>query len=125
VFGDSYPNVIKPEAKINGKTTPFYKAGLVAAERFGRKASGPEEVIERLQELFPDQPATWHEIPALQIAKQTDAFVRKTPENILTCPAVDMTGALFKAYGKLLRNPDYQNHLIQKMRYPIYRRYAF
>jgi len=37
VFGDSYPNVIKPEAKINGKQHPFIKLALLPLKDLAEK----------------------------------------------------------------------------------------
>lgn len=118
LYGNAYPAVIAEERKSfeSDKTTPNprYLAGLEASKRFGTTARDADEVIARLQTLFPANAQKPSSIPAITFAQNTHSFVgihsgSETP--VVICPARDTTHLFFSAYGNILAKPEYQARL--------------
>lgn len=118
MHGKAYPHMIhdraKPDGYVPDSTNNQYQTGLEASHLFGYPAASAEEVVDRLQFLFPADADTPQDIPAFVIAKRAQAFVQRQPDSTpptVVCPARDLTGELYKAYGNVLGNETYRARL--------------
>lgn len=86
-------------------TESLYRSAQSAQETFGHPASNFEDLLGRLQYLFPS-PGSRRERTALKLFG-----IHGTFNNKRTCPAVPMTRVILDTYGEVLTDPSYQLHL--------------
>lgn len=92
-------------------TTPFggYEAGLEVARNYTSPAADPAELIERLRDVFPQEPLRGNGAKGVRILKGTRSFSRTHKDlGVISCPGTDITSRIYLEYGKLLNDPEYQ-----------------
>ena len=116
--GSDFPDVINESAKYVDEELTVdnsrYTAAVNASRMFRGPARNESEVVNRLQQLFPANTLDSHSIPAFRFLHEAKAFASNEPDYepaIVACPAKDMTGVLFGAYGNILARPAYQARL--------------
>ncbi len=85
---------------------------LLMGKHFDTPASSIEELIPRLQELFPTNDEQ-NDFQAFTLLQRQNAFGaykisddNSTPSRVV-CPASKFTNEIYHAYGRMLRNPQY------------------
>ncbi len=112
VYGPNFPKAIPESAKYarDGSIARRYEAVLEASKPFEAPASSAQEVVTRLQQLFPPNPIS---VPtsALNAIRGKRAF--DGPVHL--CPAPGLTRMLFDEYGKKLLQVPYQQRLVRSL----------
>lgn len=105
LFGDRFESVMsgRPQYRTH------YRAVLTIAEGFGTPTNSPDELISRLQALFPLKGS--QEEGAFEVLSKTGAFVDDNKQ----CPAQEMTKVIFETYGELLRDRKYLRKLKRRI----------
>lgn len=85
----------------------------VAAKQFGAKASSMDELIQRIETLFPAEAADMKPTSAYRLLKDNGAFVMIAGHRRV-CPAIHSTQMLFQGFGRVFRD-RYQTSFRQRV----------
>ena len=121
-YGSLFPSLLSAtERNVMRADTPhpraLYNFGVAIGNYFDSPAESPQEAVDRLRELFPPHAAKSSGVPAWRFVSGSDAFTeygRQTPSGKVVSAGQEMTGMLFRGFGKVLERGDFRQRIINR-----------